>query len=74
MSTEWYMIYNTNGALAKRHAYIYIYIYIHVTNTTAAQNEVALSYHRVRVLYFLVIVFVRSIFMTCCDYSIIKIL
>ena len=28
---------------------------------TAAQNEVALSYHKVRGLYFLAVVFVRSI-------------
>ena len=32
-----------------------------VTKTTAAQNEVALSYHKVRGLYFLAIVFVSSI-------------
>ena len=31
-----------------------------LTKTTAAQNEVALSYHRVRGLYFLGVVFVRS--------------
>ena len=29
--------------------------------TTAAQNEVALSYHKVRGLYFLAVVSVRSI-------------
>ena len=33
-----------------------------LTKTTAAQNEVALSYHKVRGLYFLGVVFVRSIF------------
>ena len=32
-----------------------------LTKTTAAQNEVALSYHKVRGLYFLAVVFVRSI-------------
>ena len=35
--------------------------YIPLTKTTAAQNEVALSYHRVRGLYFPAVVFVRSI-------------
>ena len=34
---------------------------IHLTKTTAAQNEVALSYRSVRGLYFLAVVFVRSI-------------
>ena len=33
-----------------------------LTETTAAQNEVALSYHRVRGQYFQAVVFVRSIF------------
>ena len=32
-----------------------------LTKTTAAQNEDALSYHKVRGLYFLAVVFVRSI-------------
>ena len=32
-----------------------------LTKTTAAQNEVALSYRRVRGLYFLAVVFMRSI-------------
>ena len=32
-----------------------------LTETTAARNGVALSYHRVRGLYFLTVVFVRSI-------------
>ena len=31
------------------------------TKTTAAQNEVALSYNRVRGLYFLAVVFVATI-------------
>ena len=35
---------------------------IYLTKTTAAQNEVALSYHSVRGIYFLAVVFVRSIF------------
>ena len=34
------------------------------TKTTAAQSEDALSYHRVRGLYFLAVVFVRSICVT----------
>ena len=33
-----------------------------LTKTIAAQNEVALSYHKVRGLYFLAVVFVRSIY------------
>ena len=32
-----------------------------LAKTTAAQNDVALSYHKVRGLYFLAVVFVRSI-------------
>ena len=34
---------------------------IHLTTTTAAQNEVALSYHSVRGLYSLAVVFVTTI-------------
>ena len=34
---------------------------IFLTKTTAAQNEAALSYRSVRRLYFLAVVFVRSI-------------
>ena len=37
---------------------------IHLTKTTAAQNEVALSYRSVRGLYFLAVVFVISILLT----------
>ena len=37
---------------------------IHLAKTTAAQNEVALSYRSVRGLYFLAVVFVRSILYT----------
>ena len=33
-----------------------------LTKTTAAQNEVALSYHRVRGLYFLAVIFVATIY------------
>ena len=36
-------------------------VYILLTKTTAARNGVALSYHRVRGLCFLAVVFVRSI-------------
>ena len=41
-----------------------------LTKTTAAQNEVALSYHSVRGLYFLAVVFVRTVchillYLTC---------
>ena len=35
---------------------------IFLTKTTAAQNEVAPSYHKVRGLYFLAVVSVRSIY------------
>ena len=34
------------------------------TKTIAAQNEVALSYHRVRGLYFLAVIFVTTIHIT----------
>ena len=37
--------------------------YILLTKTTAARNEVALSYHRVRGLYFRAVVFVATIVM-----------
>ena len=43
--------------------YVYI-LYILLTKTTAAQNEVALSYHRVREFYFLAVVFEATI-VTC---------
>ena len=36
-------------------------VYIVLTKTTAAQNQAALSYDRLRGLYFLAVVFVRSI-------------
>ena len=36
-------------------------LYVLLTKTTAAQNEAALSYDRVRGLYFLAVVFVRRI-------------
>ena len=39
--------------------------YILLTKTTAAQNEAALSYHRLRGLYFLAVVFVRRIYVLC---------
>ena len=35
--------------------------FILLTKTTAAQNEVALSYHKLRGLYFLAVVFVATI-------------
>ena len=34
-----------------------------LTKIAAAQNEVALSYHRVRGLYFLAVIFATTIFM-----------
>ena len=34
---------------------------IHLIKTTAAQNEVVRSYHSVRGIYFLTVIFVRSI-------------
>ena len=40
---------------------LYFNATILLTKTTAAQNEDALSYYRVRGLYFLAVVFVRSI-------------
>ena len=44
--------------ITKRHATVSAIL---LTKTTAAQNDVALSYHKVRALYFLAVVFVRSI-------------
>ena len=41
--------------------YFHLYIIIVVAKTTAAQNEVALTYHKVRGLYFLAVVFAASI-------------
>ena len=38
-----------------------VYIFIHLIKTTTVQNEVTLSYHRVRGLYFLAVVFVATI-------------
>ena len=40
---------------------LYIWFCILLIKTTAAQNEVALSYYRVRGLYFLAVVFVTTI-------------
>ena len=39
----------------------HIYIIILLTKTTAAQNEVALSYYRMRGLYFLTVIFAATI-------------
>ena len=39
----------------------FVKITIHLTKTAAAQNEVALGYRSVRGLYFLAVVFERSI-------------
>ena len=41
--------------------YIFKYIFIFLTKTTAAQSEDALSYDRMRGLYFLAVVFEASI-------------
>ena len=43
------------------HISILLYIIILLTKTTAAQNEVALGYHRLRELYFLAVVSVTTI-------------
>ena len=40
-----------------------------LTNTTAAQNEVALSYHRVRELSFLPVVFAVTIICMCVSFK-----
>ena len=37
------------------------YVIIHLTKTTAACNEVALSYHKVRGLYFVAVAFEATI-------------
>ena len=51
--------------------------YIFLTKITAAQNEVALSYHRVRVLYFLAAIYAAIIVLqsviVCCSTWITKI-
>ena len=47
---------------ANAHISILLYIIILLTKTTAAQNEVALGYHRLRGLYFLAVVFVTTIY------------
>ena len=41
--------------------------FILLTKTAAARNEVVLSYHRVRGLYFLAVVFVATIYIEECD-------
>ena len=47
------------------------YSIIHLTKTTAAQNDDALSYMRVRGLYYLAVVFVRSISDSNCIHCIV---
>ena len=44
-------------------------LYILLTKTTAAQNEDALTYHRVRGLYFQVVVLVAIIDVLCIKYN-----
>ena len=51
--TPWYMYFTVQ----------YISITIHLTKTAAAQTEDALSYNRVRGLYFLAVVFAVTILM-----------
>ena len=46
---------------ANAHISILLYITIFLTKTTAAQNEVALGYHRLRGLYFPAAVFATTI-------------
>ena len=43
------------------HRFILYFMYIGLRKTTTAQNEVALSYHRVRGLYFLAVIFAATI-------------
>ena len=51
-----------NAHIIKTHrVFIILRTIILPTKTTAAQTEVALSYHRVRGLYFLAVVFVATI-------------
>ena len=47
---------------------IIINISIFLTKITATQNEVALSYHRVRGLYFLAVVFEATVYHCVRDY------
>ena len=44
-------------------AFVCTNIFICLTKTTAAQNEDALSYHGVRGLHFMAVVFVRSMYL-----------
>ena len=46
----------------KRVVYSLCIINILLIKTTAAQNEVALTYHRVRGLYFLAVIFAATIY------------
>ena len=53
--------YNTRRATERHFSFLVRFYHILLTKTTAALNEAALSYHNVRGLYFVAVVFVRSI-------------
>ena len=42
-----------------------VLVIILLTKTTTAQNEVALSYHPVRGLYFMAVIFATTIYVLC---------
>ena len=52
--------YVSVGMVHERHKLRILYTIL-LTKTTAVQNEVALSYHKVRGLYFLAVVFAATI-------------
>ena len=54
-------LFKVISLLGKQIVARHVGVYILLTKTTAAQNEAALSYHRVRGLYFLTVVFVVTI-------------
>ena len=56
------IIITISFCISPSHSFMNIYTTL-LTKTTAAQNEDALSYHKVRGLYFLAVVFVRRICM-----------
>ena len=57
-------------AKCKKCGYSHIIYFSVLIKTTAAQNEVALSDHRVRRLYFLALIFAATIYMYVCRYYI----
>ena len=61
MTLRYYICVSTVHFRFSTSVLIISFAYILLTKTTAARNGVALSYHSVRGLHFLAVVFVRSI-------------